>query len=242
MPRLADVLAYLAEPNGLAASSSTWLLLDIKVDDAAEDLIPRIAETIMAAAPSSSSSSSSNTDWKHRIVLGCWTAKHLRLCHEFLPGFALAYIGIRIELAREFMKELPNVSMNMRQEPLFGIGGPRFIRDCQEDGRPLYAWTVNTSPWMRWAIEKKLDCVITDDPELYLEVARPYRDDQQEAGRLRLAKEKKKRPGMVATVRDTCFYYLVPILVRLHNLWFGHFKRVGSMAKNREELRQWRSM
>lgn len=224
MPRLADVLEYLAGPD----TASIWLLLDIKVDDAAEDLIPRIAETIATSVP--------DADWTHRIVLGCWTAKHMRLCHELLPDFAITYIGIRIELAREFFK-VPNVAMNMRQEPLFGIGGPRFISDCQQDERPLYAWTVNKASWMRWAIAVNLDCVITDDPKLYLEVARPYRDEQE--GGLRLV---EKRSGVVATVWDTSFYYLVPLLVRMHNLWFGHFRRVGSVAKNREELQQWRSL
>lgn len=223
MPRLADVLDFLAEPG----MESTWLLLDIKVDDAAEDMIPRISETIAM----SSWSTHGRTDWRHRIVLGCWTAKHMRLCHEVLPGFAMAYIGIRLELAREFFKVF-NVAMNMRQEPLFGISGPRFIRDCQEDGRPLYAWTVNQPSWMRWAVDKKLDCVMTDDPKLYLEVARQHRDDQQ----------LKMWPGVLATVWDASFYCLVPILARMHTLWFGHYGRVGSPAKNREELRKWHDM
>lgn len=214
MPRLADVLDYLAEP-GL---ESTWLLLDIKVDDAAEDMIPRLAETIaLSSAPVS--------DWAQRIVLGCWTAKHMRLCHQLLPDFAIAFIGIRLELAREFFR-VPNVAMNMRQEPLFGIGGPRFIGDCQAEGRPLYAWTVNQVSWMRWAVDKRLDCIMTDDPKLYLEVARS----------VQLA---KKRSSVLATVWDTSFYLLVPILTRCHTLWFGHYKRVGSPSKNREELRQW---
>lgn len=210
-----------------------WLLLDIKVDDRAEDLISRIAEIIAAAGGMS--------DWTKRIVLGCWTAKHMRLCHELLPGFAMAYIGIRLELAREFMKAVPNISMNMRQEPLFGIGGPRFIRDCREQGRPLYTWTVNQVCWMRWAIKTEMDCVITDDPKLYLEVAKPHYSN-------RLAQKQKPKPttatrsgggGVLATVWDTSFYYLVPLLVRFHTLWFGHYEKVGSPAKNREELQRW---
>lgn len=227
MPRLEDVLDYLAEPG----MESMWLLLDIKVDDAAEDIIPRIAETIaMSSAP--------EVDWTHRIVLGCWTAKHMRLCHQLLPDFAIAFIGIRLELAREFF-QVPNVAMNMRQEPLFGIGGPRFIRDCQKEGRPLYAWTVNQVSWMRWAVDKKLDCVMTDDPKLYLEVAKSYHDGREGGeggGALHMA---EKPPGMLATAWDTWFYFLVPILARCHTLWFGHYRRVGSPAKNREELRQW---
>lgn len=228
MPRLADLLEYLAEPG----MESIWLLLDIKVDDAAEDLISHMANTI-AAAPG-------NADWTRRIVLGCWTAHHMRLCHKLLPDFAIAFIGIRLELAREFMQALPNLAMNMRQEPLFGIGGPRFIRQCQEEGRPLYAWTVNQRSWMQWAIGKKLDCVITDDPKLYLEVARPYRRDREarDGGALDFA-EKNKPSSILAAVWDTSFYYLVPILVRMHTLWFGHYNRVGTPAKNREELKQW---
>lgn len=221
MPRLADVLDWLAGP-GL---ESTWLLLDIKVDDAAEDMIPRLAECIAT----SSAAAHGDPGWARRIVLGCWTAAHMRLCHQELPDFALAYIGIRLELAREFLR-VPNVAMNMRQEPLFGAGGARFIRDCREDGRPLYAWTVNQPSWMRWAVEEKLDCVVTDDPKLYLEVARQHRGGHQQA----------QRPGWWATLRDAAFYCVVPILARMHTLWFGHYGRVGTPAKNRAELQKWR--
>ncbi|KAF3762881.1 PLC-like phosphodiesterase [Cryphonectria parasitica EP155] len=171
MPRLSELLAYLAEPG----NEAVWLLLDIKIDDPAGEMIPRIAETILREAPQPPPSAA----WTRRVVLGCWTAKHLRLCHELLPGFAIAWIGVTLPLARQYLR-VPNVAINMRQEPLYCLGGPRFIRDCQEDGRPLYAWTVNKVSWMRWAIRKKLDCIMTDDPKLFLEVLEDDDDNDKE--------------------------------------------------------------
>lgn len=222
MPRFKDLLEYLAEP-GL---ESVWVLLDIKLDDDAEYLITRIAETIAAAGTKSSSSGS---DWTHRIVLGCWTAKHLRLCHELLPDFAIAWIGIGLDLAYEYL-QVPNVAINIRYETLFCHGGPRFLRDCQEDGRPVYGWTVNSVSWMQWAIEKELDCVITDDPKLYLEVSAPYRVGD---GEPRLA---KKRWGVAAIVRDTSAWLILPVVIRFVTTVTKYYQRVGSAAQTRKVL------
>ncbi|PSR83923.1 PLC-like phosphodiesterase, partial [Coniella lustricola] len=163
MPCLAELLSYLAEPG----NESVWLLLDIKVDDPVDDLIPRLAATIHHHAGSGSGSGRAN--WAQRIVLGCWTARHLRACHALLPDFPIAWIGLRLELAREYCR-VPNVAMNVRQEGLYYAGGPRFLRQCQKEGRPVYAWTVNEVAWMQWAIKARLDCVITDDPKLFLDV------------------------------------------------------------------------
>lgn len=61
MPRLKDLLLYLAEP-GL---EDVWLMLDIKLDNNDEDIMRRIACTIAEVKPS--------TPWNQRVVLGCWT-------------------------------------------------------------------------------------------------------------------------------------------------------------------------
>lgn len=79
MPRLKDLLEYLASP-GL---EDIWILLDIKIllpsltdamlgtstvkkfDDYADALFRSIAETLADAPPSS-------RPWNQRILLGCW--------------------------------------------------------------------------------------------------------------------------------------------------------------------------
>ncbi|KAF3049267.1 gamma-tubulin [Didymella keratinophila] len=99
MPRLADLLEYLAQP-GL---EDVWLLLDIKLDNNADDVMRLISETIHSA-----------------VLMPPW--------------------------------------------------GKAFIRKAQRDGRPVYAWTVNDARRMRWDIQQGLDAVITDDPELFLEL------------------------------------------------------------------------
>lgn len=235
MPRLSDVLAWLAEeeeeqqqqqqqPPGDAPP--TWLLLDIKVDDPADLMITRLAETLASSAASSSY-------WTSRVVLGCWTARHLRLCHERLPGFAIAWIGASLPLAREFLR-VPHVAMNVRQEPLRAEpGGGRFVRECRGKGRPLYAWTVNDAGWMRWAIGRGLDAVITDDPRKYLEVVEEYRKE----GR---GRRSGSGGGVVATVREG-FYATVVLRVLIGVVWLmmgkKYHKRYGSVAESREVLK-----
>jgi hypothetical protein len=84
MPRLKDLLEYLAQP-GL---EDIWLLLDIKVpwpalteplkknrvdewqklDNKADDVMRLIASTIAEVKPS--------RPWKERVVLGCWAVSY----------------------------------------------------------------------------------------------------------------------------------------------------------------------
>ena len=78
MPRLKDLLEYLATPP----RDHVWLLLDIKVcsdmivqaidadvpklDNDADDVMRLIAKTIEETNPSP------NRPWRERILLGCW--------------------------------------------------------------------------------------------------------------------------------------------------------------------------
>lgn len=230
MPRLSDLLSYLAEPG----NESTWLLLDIKIDDDARTLISRLAATIAAAPPGGAGgggAGGAGAGWTQRIVLGCWTARHLRLCHELLPDFAIAWIGITLALAREPLK-VPNVAMNMRQEPLYGFGGRCFIRECQAGGRPLYAWPVNKEGWMRWAIGRKLDGVITDDPKKYLEVCDKYRQELEKG-----VWNVNESEGMVARVRDFVSALYLLVLVGLVTRQIRYHERVGGIAETRELLK-----
>lgn len=52
--------------------------------------------------------------------------------------------------------------------------GRRFIRDAKDEGRPVFAWTVNDEDMMRWCINNGLDGVITDDPKKFLEVCEEW--------------------------------------------------------------------
>ncbi|KAK7722147.1 hypothetical protein SLS64_000680 [Diaporthe eres] len=220
MCRLYDVLEFLAEPG----NESIWMLLDIKIDDPPQEMIPRIAATI-ASAP--------RGKWEQRIILGCWRAEQLRLCHEHLPNFAITCITISLILAREYMK-IPNVAINMRQESLFGLGGRAFRERCQAEARPLYAWTVNKKSWMEWSIGAKVDCVITDDPKLYLEVCERRAGEEKNAGS---GKTKKRVKAAVAKPRDLVLSVFYTVIIKGLMRVFRAYERLGYPEQVREELR-----
>ncbi|EFQ96026.1 hypothetical protein PTT_03589 [Pyrenophora teres f. teres 0-1] len=131
MPRLADLLEYLAQP-GL---EDIWVLLDIKLDNDADDLMRLIGDTIRSvrALPS--------RPWQKRIVLGCWAAKYLPLCSRYLAGFPVSHIGFSTLIASYFFT-VPNVSFNMAQAILMTPWGRLFIRKAQSDGRPVEIITL----------------------------------------------------------------------------------------------------
>ena len=62
---------------------------------------------------------------------------------------------------------MPNISFNMLCDVLCGPGGRAFIRRCKDEHRPIFAWTVNTTDKMEWCIRRRLDGVITDNPEQF---------------------------------------------------------------------------
>jgi len=176
MPKLRDLLEYLAQPE----LSAVWVLLDIKLDNDAENVMKLIAETI-ASVPLPKDGPS----WKDRVVLGIWAAKYLSLCVKYLEGFPVAHIGFTTCYARQFLK-VPNVGFNMLAKTLLGPIGTRFIRDVQRANRPLYLWTVNEENMMRWSIAKGVDGVITDDPRLFEKVRDEWRDGDEARVRMTL--------------------------------------------------------
>ncbi|KAG9839335.1 PLC-like phosphodiesterase, partial [Aureobasidium melanogenum] len=163
MPRLADLLAFLADEQ----RKDVWVLLDIKLDNNPEDIIRLIAATI-AATPALP-----DRPWSQRIVFGCWAAKYVPLVADYLPGFPCTHIGFSLSYARQFLT-VPNVSFNMLLPILMAPGGSSFLRDAKRNKKPVLAWTVNEVSKMKWCIGKQLDGVITDDPKLFLDVCRKY--------------------------------------------------------------------
>ncbi|KAH8690670.1 putative glycerophosphoryl diester phosphodiesterase [Talaromyces proteolyticus] len=188
MPRLKDLLEYLATP-GL---EDTWLVLDIKVllpsftdallgnkavqtklDDYADDLFRLIAATLAEVKPSS-------CPWNQRVLVGCWAAKYLPLCAKYLPEYPITYIGFSLDYARQFLK-VPSVNINMFQMFLVGPRGNALLREVKKKkaDRSILLWTVNEESWMKWSIRQEVDGVITDDPKKYLEVCKSYNKDEK---------------------------------------------------------------
>ncbi|KZL80305.1 glycerophosphoryl diester phosphodiesterase [Colletotrichum incanum] len=166
MPRLEDLLVFLAEEG--AGREGVWVLLDIKTDDPPAELLGRVAE-VLASTPGP-------VPWEKRIVFGCWNQPYITHVRTILPTYPLALISWSPLYARKFLSpSQPNLSFNMFQKALVGPVGKLFIRDVKKAGRRLFVWTVNDEEWMEWSIRAGADGVITDDPELFLEVCRRWK-------------------------------------------------------------------
>lgn len=162
MPRLLDLLAYLALPE----NADIWVLLDIKRDDDAHELMSQVAATIACVKPCPTK------PWHERIVLGPWDASYIEVCKQYLPGFPMAYIGWSVPEANKILRAPgeDKINFNLLLFSLLGPGGGTFMRAARQAGRHLFVWTVNQEIWMEWCIRKGVDGVITDDPKLYREV------------------------------------------------------------------------
>jgi phosphatidylglycerol phospholipase C len=169
IPRLADLLRYLAEEG----NEHIWVFLDIKLGNDADDIMRLIASTLSSNAPQASSS------WNERVVLGLWAAKYLSPAQQYLPGFPMMHIAFSVTYARQFL-DVANVGFNMMFYALIMPGGKRFLRDAQQVyKRKVLSWTINGEDHMKWCIRKGLDGVVTDEVEKYLEVADRFDEDRE---------------------------------------------------------------
>lgn len=159
LARLEDLLRMLSEP----AYAAVWVLLDVKRDDDPDVLLRRVAETL-ATVPG---------DWSRRIVLGCWEAIAMRICHERLPAFPVAYIGFSLKTAELLLRHHPDIVQvfNLNLHQVLRGRGVRFLRASQRTRKHrVLAWTVNDPEWMEWCIRHRVDGVISDDPSLFFQV------------------------------------------------------------------------
>ncbi|CAH0004980.1 unnamed protein product, partial [Clonostachys byssicola] len=143
LPRLSDLLEWLAAPG----REEIWLLLDIKIDDDAEELVGALSDTLKKVPPTQ------DKPWDERVVLGCWNASYIQASRRLLPTYPVAHITWYLPYARHFLS-IPNLGYNVFQRALVGRKGSRFLHDAQSEDRPVYAWTVNEERWMRWCIEQ----------------------------------------------------------------------------------------
>ncbi|KAK4195965.1 PLC-like phosphodiesterase, partial [Triangularia verruculosa] len=167
LARLSDLLSYLSSPE----LSHIWVLLDIKTDDDPSlTLVPSIAATILSHPPPPTAT----WTWADRIVLGGWNENYLTSLGKELPGFKKAYIGFSLLYAKRFLddKKWPGMQFNLLQQALVGPIGQKFIRKVRDrkTERRLWVWTVNDERWMRWAVRKGVDGIVTDEVGLLKDV------------------------------------------------------------------------
>lgn len=172
MIRLIDLLQWLDEPG----REHVWVMLDIKRDDDAEDLIRRTAAAIASVEPAKGQKQS----WSERIMLCCWTATYIRLSRQYLPGFPLANVTWSPFYAGAVAKAVPGIALSVHRLALYSPFGHWLMRRLSRSGarHPVYSWTINDESWMDWAIRRRLDGIITDDPKLYLDVCERHRRER----------------------------------------------------------------
>ncbi|KKZ63258.1 hypothetical protein EMCG_02378 [[Emmonsia] crescens] len=165
MPRLVDLLRYISTPE----RKHVWLLLDIKLDNHPETIMRAIAD-LLHSIPSE------HRPWNKRIIIGCWTAEYLSLCHTYLPSFPVSLISYSLIYARKFL-QIPNIFFNIKLKALMGPGGARFLEDAKMARQKVFAWTVNDESFMRWSIRHTMDGVVTDNSELFQRICDGWRGD-----------------------------------------------------------------
>ncbi|RYC57106.1 hypothetical protein CHU98_g9111 [Xylaria longipes] len=157
MPRLIDLLEYLDQP-GL---QNIWLMLDIKTDDDAEEMMQRTAAAL--------GSVSSKRPWNTRVTPCCWNVIYIKFCMKYLPDYHITHLGFSTTTARHLI-DIPNISFSIIQYAIASPSGGRFLKDMKGLGIAVYVWTVNEESWMEWSVQKELTGVITDEVALFHEV------------------------------------------------------------------------
>ncbi|KAI1332631.1 PLC-like phosphodiesterase [Xylariaceae sp. FL0255] len=159
MPRLIDLLEYLAEPD----LEHIWLMLDIKPKPGpdAEVMMRTISETL-ASVPT-------KRPWSERVTPCCWRPNYIKFSLQYLPDYHVTHLSATTNYAR-YLTKVPNISFSILQFSLATPSGTKFIRDMKKLGIPVYVWTSNSADWMEWGIRQELDGVITDQVTLFHQV------------------------------------------------------------------------
>ncbi|KAH7326186.1 PLC-like phosphodiesterase [Stachybotrys elegans] len=231
MPRLLDLLEWLAEPE----LEKTWVVLDIKMDDSAEDLLSALVH-VLAQVPAS-------VPWDKRIVLGCWNATFLETARRLLPAYPLALISFSTLYARHFLP-VTNVGFNMLRQSILGYLGGSFLRAAHQRDRLVLSWTVNDEAAMRWCLDRNLqrrqagvaatggarvlDGVITDDPKLFREVCERWEDEQDGKA------APPPKAGLASRVRSSMGFAFFQVMIAMYHFLgvyvHGHMNSIKDRA------------
>ncbi|KAL2264785.1 hypothetical protein VTJ83DRAFT_7295 [Remersonia thermophila] len=193
MPRLADLLRWLAQP----ALDHVRVLLDVKTDDDPDEMLAAVAATLerVPLPPGCS-------PWWSRVAIGCWNDQYITLTRSLLPNHPIFLIAFSVIPALRYLSSnTPStagsdahpgsglddgvppahqpIHFNMYQPALVGPLGALFRRLARRRGRRVLAWTVNDERWMGWCVRAGVDGVVTDEVARFSRVRGP---DRQEAG------------------------------------------------------------
>ncbi|KAL1842662.1 hypothetical protein VTJ49DRAFT_4573 [Mycothermus thermophilus] len=185
MPRLADLLRWLAQPE----LDHIWILLDVKTDDDPEEMLTAVAATLDRVPPPPGCG-----PWFARVAIGCWNDQYMTLTRSLLPNHPIFLIAFSVLPALKYLDTTPRASsssdfnsdsdsdsdprddqihFNIYQPALVGPLGALFRRLAKQRGRRVLAWTVNDERWMEWCVRVGVDGVVTDEVARFARVRGP---------------------------------------------------------------------
>ncbi|KAF2160411.1 hypothetical protein M409DRAFT_29257 [Zasmidium cellare ATCC 36951] len=208
--RLQDLLEFLLQPG----RTKIWLLLDIKLDGKAENVIRLTRSTIdsVQAPP--------DLPWNERILMGIWAARQIPLVAKHLRGFSAMHIGYHLGHAKRNV-QASHMGVALMIYTMLAPGGRRFVKDSKTRAGPppVIAWPVSDQDQIEWCARRGLDGIITDDPEALAKLW----DSFDEGARRSIL------PVSVRTCLWTLFYYF------WINSMFWLFKRLTHLEDEDEE-------
>ncbi|KAH8922281.1 PLC-like phosphodiesterase [Atractiella rhizophila] len=150
IPTFAETLELLLAPG----NEKIELNIDVKVDNDPEKLFS-LMHDIISAHPSFQSTLAP------RLILGLWHPKYLEPAKRLVPYLRRIHIGVSPALARKyFWKDCEGFSINFAA--LVAGDGEKFRKECRENGKDVYVWTVNKRNEMIEATKWGVKAILTD--------------------------------------------------------------------------------
>ncbi|KAI5295442.1 hypothetical protein KEM52_001387 [Ascosphaera acerosa] len=160
IPRLADLLAWLAVPE----REHVWLYLELKLHDDTSDLVRAIAGVLASVAATPA------RPWDTRVVLGIWTATYLGPIQSHLPTYPVSLLTPSLTYASCFLSVPQVAGFSVNFLLLYSSAGRRFLARARAAGKAVFAWTVNKPRTMDFAVRSHLDGMVTDEVGLALRI------------------------------------------------------------------------
>lgn len=107
---------------------------------------------------------------ENKVIFSSFNPRALVMIHRLLPSVPIGFLllpGNMGFLSKSlFGKSVPYRSLH----PHYGAVKPEMIKDGQEKGYKIFAYTVNQAEDMRRLYDMGIDGIITDDPPLAIQV------------------------------------------------------------------------
>ncbi|RDW83540.1 uncharacterized protein DSM5745_03866 [Aspergillus mulundensis] len=210
MPRLTDLLHFLNQPE----NRFVWVLLDLKMCNDPNLMVPAIAGDISLVAPVE------GTAWKDRIVLAVWKAGWIPPCVWSMGDFKVALsawspsyaIGVLDELL--LWRKTVLLDCSLLNHAFESERGQRFREKFREQypNQKIFSWSDDSDLSMARSIRNGLDGVICDDPARYLGICRQWEDDEAFRDRISEPTRRQKLQWLYCNVVVYIYEFLLLML------------------------------